>query len=385
MTTIADAALAYSKRGWKPVPVDRKTKKAIGKAWQKRPFAPEQFNGNAQNVGIQLGPVSGGLVDVDLDSQAAIGLALEFLPATGAIFGHRSKPASHQLYVADFNGEKRANIEFLDGAMIAELRIGAGGKGAVTIVPPSMHVTGEKIEWVRDGDPAHVSADDLKRAVTKLAIACLLKQHYPPKGARHKGALAIGGVLARAGWQADEIHHLVKVVATAADDEEWLDRVNTAAGSVEAKGNDVDLPGLPSLLEIWGPEVTKQIAKWLDYHETRPRPEGVPQYSDEALALHFAHQYANALRFVAVRSKWMSWNGYLWTIDETLAAFDRARLICRQHAAACRKARAASALASAKTVAAVERLAKVDRRLAATTEQWDMESEIINTPTREQT
>jgi len=37
-------------------------------------------------------------------------------------------------------------------------------------------------------------------------------------------------------------------------------------------------------------------------------------------------------------------------------------------------------LASAKTVAAVERLAKSDRKLAATMDQWDCDPMILNTP-----
>src|SRR5262249_4600454 len=129
--TIADAALDYARRCWKPVPVNRKSKKAIGKGWQKRQFAPEQFNGNGQNVAIQFGAGSGGLADVDLDSKLAIGFAPEFLPATGAIFGHSSKPCSHQLYVTDlYKTETKANIPFPEydangraGAMIVELRI----------------------------------------------------------------------------------------------------------------------------------------------------------------------------------------------------------------------------------------------------------------------
>src|SRR5262249_46757189 len=79
--TIAETAVAYAKRGWKPVPVNRKSKKAIGKEWQKRPFDPRQFNGNEQNIGVQFGAVSRGLCDVDLDSMTAIGFAPEFLPA----------------------------------------------------------------------------------------------------------------------------------------------------------------------------------------------------------------------------------------------------------------------------------------------------------------
>ena len=42
--------------------------------------------------------------------------------------------------------------------------------------------------------------------------------------------------------------------------------------------------------------------------------------------------------------------------------------------------RVQTALASAKTVAAVERLAKADRRLAATIAQWDADQWLLNTP-----
>src|SRR5262249_32634570 len=107
------AAVAYAKRGWKPVPVHRKTKKPVDKGWQKLPFDPTQFDGNSLNVAVQLGVVSGGLVDVDLDSALAIGFAPEFLPPTDAVFGRRSKPCSHQLYLSDlYKSETKAAIQF---------------------------------------------------------------------------------------------------------------------------------------------------------------------------------------------------------------------------------------------------------------------------------
>src|SRR5258707_15808170 len=56
------------------------------------------------------------------------------------------------------------------------------------------------------------------------------------------------------------------------------------------------------------------------------------------------------------------------------------RVICRMAAAECNKARSAKELVSAKTVAAVERLARSDRRLAATTDQWDADLWLLNTP-----
>jgi putative DNA primase/helicase len=66
-----------------------------------------------------------------------------------------------------------------------------------------------------------------------------------------------------------------------------------------------------------------------------------------------------------------------WQLDDTLHVFDRVRALCREVATNCE--RAAAAVASAKTVAAVERLARADRRLAATVEQWDANAWPLNT------
>jgi len=108
-----------------------------------------------------------------------------------------------------------------------------------------------------------------------------------------------------------------------------------------------------------------------------PRP---PAFSDEALALRFAELHAGDLRYVAAWGKWLSWTGTHWQFDETLHAYDLARAVCREAAAECNKQKIASALASAKTVAAIERLAKADRRLAATIDQWDADPWLLNTP-----
>jgi putative DNA primase/helicase len=108
-----------------------------------------------------------------------------------------------------------------------------------------------------------------------------------------------------------------------------------------------------------------------------PRP---PAFSDEALALRFAERHANDLRYVAAWGKWLSWTGTHWQFDETLYAFDLARAVCREAASDCNKPKIASVIASAKTVAAVERLAKSDRRMAATVNQWDADPWLLNTP-----
>ena len=105
-----------------------------------------------------------------------------------------------------------------------------------------------------------------------------------------------------------------------------------------------------------------------------------PQFSDEALALRFAGRYANDLRYVAAWSRWLSWDGTRWCFDATLYAFDRARSLCREAANEANASSIARVLASNKTVAAVQHLAKSDRRIAATIDQWDADPWLLNTP-----
>jgi hypothetical protein len=270
VSNIAATAAEYHLRGWKPVPVNRKTKRPIGKDWQNTAYDPSQFDGNKQNVAVQFGTASGGLVDVDLDDMLAIGLAPEFLPPTDAVFGRNSKPCSHQLYVCDdlSKGEKAA-IQFaryVDGkraGVVVELRTGSDGKGAATVFPPSMHVTGETVQWVNDGQPVRVSGDELKRAVLKLAVTTLLQQNYPSIGSRHEGALAIGGVLARAGWSTNDIEHVVSVLARNARDDDINDRVKTAVGAVAVKADGKPVQGLPSLAKAWGKDAADTLGHWL--------------------------------------------------------------------------------------------------------------------------
>jgi putative DNA primase/helicase len=103
----------------------------------------------------------------------------------------------------------------------------------------------------------------------------------------------------------------------------------------------------------------------------------LPPTAEDSLALAFADRHALDLRYVAAWARWLHYDGTRWTHDDTLHAFDRARAVCREIAVEGDKP--ASAVASAKTVAAVERLAKADRRLAATIAQWDASKSLLNT------
>ncbi len=106
-----------------------------------------------------------------------------------------------------------------------------------------------------------------------------------------------------------------------------------------------------------------------------------PRFSEEALALRFSHQHADVLRYVAGWGRWLCWDGTRWIEDSTLSVFDRARTICRAASSECsEQEKTATRLAAAATVAAVERLARSDRRHAAAVEQWDSDPWLLKTP-----
>ena len=90
---------------------------------------------------------------------------------------------------------------------------------------------------------------------------------------------------------------------------------------------------------------------------------------EDRVALDFASKHAGDLRYIALWNRWMQWDGKRWRHEATLNAFDMARALCRE-----------AEDAKAKTVAAVVTLARTDRRLAATIEQWDTDLWSLNTP-----
>jgi hypothetical protein len=90
---ILDTARSYLKRGWKPIPIPGNQKNPVSKEWQLEDINSEnvvQHFTRWSNIGVQFGPVSGGLCDVDLDCREARELAEHFLPETNAKFGRKS-------------------------------------------------------------------------------------------------------------------------------------------------------------------------------------------------------------------------------------------------------------------------------------------------------
>ncbi|MCC7227381.1 MAG: hypothetical protein IT507_11885 [Burkholderiaceae bacterium] len=102
--------------------------------------------------------------------------------------------------------------------------------------------------------------------------------------------------------------------------------------------------------------------------------------TEDALALAFTRRYHRDWRYVAAWGRWLVWDGCRWRTDDTLAATDLIRSVCRHAALKAGDPKQAAKLASSSTINGVERLARADRRHAATPDEWDANPWLLNTP-----
>lgn len=100
------------------------------------------------------------------------------------------------------------------------------------------------------------------------------------------------------------------------------------------------------------------------------RHKKVPPFSESALAKRFVDRHGDELRYCAAWSKWLRYDGSCWRTESTHLAYDLAHAIGREAALEFDE-KVAVGLASNHTSAAVVALARADRRIAATVDQWD--------------
>jgi hypothetical protein len=229
----ADAALELKRHGIQPVLLKPHDKVPVYNEWQKQQLSeaniPQLFT-NAHNVGVQCGPVSGGLVDIEFDSETARVLAPQFMPPTRTVFGRKSKPCSHWLYRCPslHDGQHGATISIKDGGdhEIGSLRIGDAGKGAQSMVPPSIHPSGELVEWIdgHDLDPP-TAGPELETAFRLCCVAAILADNWPrEEGSRHDIANAAAGWLAQYEVPEEQTETIVRAAADRAGDDEVRNR-----------------------------------------------------------------------------------------------------------------------------------------------------------------
>jgi predicted P-loop ATPase len=194
------------------------------------------------------------------------------LPPTDLVYGRPGKRRSHYLYKCGDPLSKaslRRNDE--NKKCLVELRMGGGGKGSQSVLPGSVHPSGERYEWDADGEPAVAKCATLVAAVTKIAVGVLLVRHWPASS-RHDAALRVGSFLARCKWDADDISNFMVAVQQVAgvDDPTHVEAGRKAAvdghNYYEKDGKGY---GFPAMAEMFGEPTAKQIAKLIEYRESQ--------------------------------------------------------------------------------------------------------------------
>jgi putative DNA primase/helicase len=139
--------------------------------------------------------------------------------------------------------------------------------------------------------------------------------------------------------------------------------------------------GVAAFLAI-APSMTIQAMGDLEPIGSDPHPDDEQTVwgTDDALALSFTRRYQRDWRYIAAWGKWLMWDGQRWRSEETLAASHLIRQVCRHAAVKATNPKVAAKLAGASTVGGVERLARTDRKHAATADEWDADIWLFNTP-----
>lgn len=222
------AARQYVEHGWRVVPVPLGSKNPIEHDWPANHYEPDDIGDG--NVGVILGPVSGELVDIDLDSRAALDLAPYFLPPT-LTFGHPRKPRSHWLYICE--GIRSSNLIFRVAGEVERVEVRAKNAtseqcGHQSVFPGSIWTSKDKthqepVDWDEDAahdEPQEIGAGELAWCVARLAVACVIADGWESGAQRNALTMGYAGGLLSLGWTADEVRDALQAVRECAGDEE---------------------------------------------------------------------------------------------------------------------------------------------------------------------
>jgi len=261
---IRQAYEMYTAKGWKCLPIESKSKVIRRKDWQNVTFGPEEFKGLC-NIGVQMGAVSGNLIDVDLDHPLARKIAHWFLPPTSWRFGRvyqgegDSVIPSHYLYHVEGStkalADWRLSKKETGGAIVKCLEY--RGDNSQTVFPPSVHE--HNVQWIEcRGEPPLISEEELKQALGVIMTVIWVKHCIAP-GIRHDSMLRVIGGFAKAGVPIEVTHKAVKAInfLIEHDDDTGGDVDDTYKKLAEGK----TITGFASL-EAFGWE-TDRVKKWL--------------------------------------------------------------------------------------------------------------------------
>jgi putative DNA primase/helicase len=307
------------------------------------------------NWAVATGAGSGVVVDVDgqagRDARAELQKEGFIFPPTLTVTTGREDGGEHLYYQPPPDTDIRNN----NSGKVAP-HIDVRGTGGYVVAVSSTHVTGRQYRF---DDPDIPIAplpewviDRMRRPAARPSAVPVGDTEKVGEGGRTNRMVKMAGTMHKRGMSPQAIAAALLVENAAKCD--------------------------PPLVEQKVRDIAADIVR--RYPPGTPEDDRPHEFSDDALALQFTSEHGDDLRYTAAWAKWSRWDATYWRKDDTLHVFDLARAICRDAATGVDRPHLAAHITSAQTIAAVERLARSDRRHAATVDLWDANLWLLNTP-----
>jgi putative DNA primase/helicase len=255
------------------------------------------------------------------------------------------------------------------------------GDGQQLVVAGIHPDTGQPYSWF-GGEPWRIARESLPyvreadmRGFLDEAAKVLIEHGYTlPSGSKQQADDGADERRDPADWAA-----LIERIRTG---QNLHDTIRDLAASFVANGMS-EKAAIDKLQGLMTASTVEKDARWRERYAEIPRAvrsarkkfkddtgtgnKDKPAGLEDAVALRFAELHAADFRYVALWGRWMKYDGAVWRPENTLRTFDIARKLCRE-----------AREAKAKTVAAVVTLARADRAVAATINQWDTDANLFN-------
>jgi putative DNA primase/helicase len=306
-----------------------KKKNPIKADWRNQSVSAEDALAASQmlqhNIGILNGTTSG-VIDIDLDCAEAVAFADLFLPETVASFGHEGNDRGHYLVAIQSSGKTRKFNMPDSSECLVELR----SDGTQTMLPPSIHPSGHKLQfsYINDSAPA-VDYADLLVATQRIAACSVIARSWS-EGSRHQLALAFAGMMYKADFNQDLAENVVNTICNFTKDEEMADRLNAVTTTYAQDASSISGYGI--MVDVLGVNTARKIAEWLDIGADNTdvieadgaAPTILPttnedDITEEKMAEAFTRWAKKRAVYVHEKKQWYLWDGLVWRPDPSNA------------------------------------------------------------------
>jgi putative DNA primase/helicase len=320
-TNTRDAAERYLKAGLAVIPVPAGEKNPNRPGWQNERWTvedvPRLWN-NGQGIGVLWGEPSGDRVDVDLDWREARAAAPYILPST-RMFGRPGAPESHRAYRVTGKLPKTTRYKISgdgDDRSVVEIL----STGTQSLVPPSLHASGERRAWYREQPTVEIDGTALVEGAADIATAALIARNWPGQGARHDYALAATGYIGR-NLPRGRAERIMEAAVSASGDEEAHGRLTDVRTTLDSLEAGRPTTGGPTLDDL-APGVIGQLRRWHGWSNARPgpQPHTAParfHLSDLGNSERLIARHGHNVRYVHDWRRWLVLDGRRWKPDDT--------------------------------------------------------------------